>query len=196
MLEVLLPKEGSPKGFCDVMGVDELKAELKDGIIDAVNNPKQAELDFKEYGKKIPTGVLLYGPPGCGKTYIIVVGATNRFDLINPAIQRRFEVKKFVGAPVKKQVIEQVKNNLSSKEKAKKLLENEDMLDKISDLLTGYSYHSINIISNNASLNALKRNRADIGYEDFEKAIKETNEEKVKEEDYKTHKKTTLGFIQ
>jgi SpoVK/Ycf46/Vps4 family AAA+-type ATPase len=35
-------------------------------IIQPLNNPEL----YKAYGKKIGGGILLYGPPGCGKTYI------------------------------------------------------------------------------------------------------------------------------
>ena len=47
-----------------------------------------------------------------------------------------------------------------------------------------------------AALNALDRGRADIALRDFEKAIKETAEEKIEENDYKTKstKKAPLGF--
>jgi SpoVK/Ycf46/Vps4 family AAA+-type ATPase len=69
-LEEFKPTEETPTSFSDVAGMSKLKEELNDGIISYVVNPEQAEIDLKEYGKKIPRGVLLYGPPGCGKTYI------------------------------------------------------------------------------------------------------------------------------
>ena len=51
--------------FKDVAGADEVKEEVKE-IIEFLKNPRK----FTKYGAKIPKGVLLVGPPGCGKTLI------------------------------------------------------------------------------------------------------------------------------
>jgi transitional endoplasmic reticulum ATPase len=52
--------------FEDVGGMDEIKEEIRMKII----YPLQNRALFKAYGKKLGGGVLLYGPPGCGKTLI------------------------------------------------------------------------------------------------------------------------------
>ena len=52
--------------FADVGGMDEIKDEIRMKIIHPLANPEL----FKAYGKAIGGGLLLYGPPGCGKTHL------------------------------------------------------------------------------------------------------------------------------
>ena len=57
----------APKiSFEDVGGMEAVKEEIRMKIIYPLQNPDL----FKAYGKKIGGGVLIYGPPGCGKTLI------------------------------------------------------------------------------------------------------------------------------
>ena len=51
--------------FEDVAGIDEVKEELEE-IIEFLKNPKK----FRDFGVRLPRGVLLVGPPGVGKTLI------------------------------------------------------------------------------------------------------------------------------
>lgn len=52
--------------FADVGGMESLKDEIRMKIIHPLTHPEI----FAAYGKKIGGGILLYGPPGCGKTYL------------------------------------------------------------------------------------------------------------------------------
>lgn len=53
------------EGFKAIAGMQELKDTIKFDVIDALNEKEK----YAEYGLTIPNGMLLYGPPGCGKTF-------------------------------------------------------------------------------------------------------------------------------
>lgn len=52
--------------FSHVGGMSDVKREIELKIIKPFQHPEM----YKAYGKKIGGGILLYGPPGCGKTHI------------------------------------------------------------------------------------------------------------------------------
>jgi transitional endoplasmic reticulum ATPase len=52
--------------FADVGGMESVKDEIRMKIILPLEHPEL----YKAYGKSIGGGILLYGPPGCGKTYL------------------------------------------------------------------------------------------------------------------------------
>jgi len=53
------------QGFKAIAGMQELKETIQLDVIDALNEKEK----YAEYGLTIPNGMLLYGPPGCGKTF-------------------------------------------------------------------------------------------------------------------------------
>lgn len=64
-LKQIQSQKAKGKGFDAIAGMNELKAQLKLDVIDALHNPEE----YEKYGVTIPNGMLLYGPPGCGKTF-------------------------------------------------------------------------------------------------------------------------------
>lgn len=60
---VLKPAKGG--GFADVAGLDDLKKKISDEVIWPLTNKAKADM----YRITPPSGMLLYGPPGCGKTF-------------------------------------------------------------------------------------------------------------------------------
>ena len=53
-------------GFADVAGLENVKTLLADEVMFVLKNPEKA----KQYRLRAPNGMLFYGPPGCGKTYV------------------------------------------------------------------------------------------------------------------------------
>ncbi len=67
------PRHGDPAeierpriDFDDVGGMESLKDEIRLKIIAPMTHPEM----YRAYGKTIGGGILMYGPPGCGKTHL------------------------------------------------------------------------------------------------------------------------------
>ena len=58
-------KVAKGEGFAAISGMEDLKELLQREVIDVITNPEE----YARYGLTIPNGMLLYGPPGCGKTF-------------------------------------------------------------------------------------------------------------------------------
>jgi transitional endoplasmic reticulum ATPase len=65
-IESKKPRIKSGNGFSDIAGMDSLKKTLTLEVLDVLKRPEH----YKKYGVTIPNGMLLYGPPGCGKSFI------------------------------------------------------------------------------------------------------------------------------
>lgn len=61
-----MPYCGPRITFADVGGMEGLKEQIRMNIIYPFQHPDV----FAAYGKKAGGGIMMYGPPGCGKTYI------------------------------------------------------------------------------------------------------------------------------
>ena len=56
----------------DIGGLEDVKNELKEAVEWPIKNPEM----FKRFGIRPPKGILLFGPPGCGKTLLARAVAT------------------------------------------------------------------------------------------------------------------------
>ncbi len=62
-----LEKIMKPTGFAAVGGMFDLKKTLLKDVIEPLRNPKK----YEKFRLSVPNGILLFGPPGCGKTFIV-----------------------------------------------------------------------------------------------------------------------------
>lgn len=53
-------------GFEDVAGMEDFKKMLTQSVLKILKNPEKA----RQYKLQIPNGILFYGPPGCGKSFL------------------------------------------------------------------------------------------------------------------------------
>lgn len=67
----IVPVEKPDINFSNVGGLEEVKERFNKAIVEPLKKPEI----YKKYGTKAGGGILLYGPPGCGKTFIVRAAA-------------------------------------------------------------------------------------------------------------------------
>lgn len=107
----LIMKDLPKIGFDDIGGLESVKEEIRKAII----YPFTHKDLYKMYGQKAGEGILLYGPPGCGKTMMAKAAAKEcGADFIS--VKTSSIVSKWVGASEKnvKQVFETARQSKKS----------------------------------------------------------------------------------
>ena len=103
----LFDSEKPEVSFADVAGVDEAKEELKE-VVDFLKTPEK----FLALGAKIPSGVLLMGSPGVGKTLLArAVAGEARVPFFSISGSEFVEMFVGVGASRVRDLFEQAKKN-------------------------------------------------------------------------------------
>jgi len=115
-LEVIRPlsRSGTEELAIGSVSLDDVgdMAETKQALTEAVLWPLQHPDSFERLGVDPPRGVLLYGPPGCGKTYLVrALAGTGRLSV--HAVKGAELMDKWVGASEKavRELFERARNS-------------------------------------------------------------------------------------
>ena len=125
---------------------------------------------------------------------IIVIGATNMYDLIDPAVKDRAELELYIGLPNDDEREEIIRRILSNYSASATLSNNDIQMKKLSRELRPYSPRTIKKMAKIAPRSAYREKR-EVELKDFLEVIKKGNYEKIKEEDYKPKNKKSLGSM-
>ena len=266
----------SPKSLEDVVGLSEQIEDIKDLILFPLEHPQEAQQRKEDYGIEIPHFVILYGPPGCGKTMtvealaaesgcdmyhinladvgssfvngtaikvakafdeafkiaqksdkplllfmdemdsllaqrhdatdggkednkvvntflpliekskdknIIIVGATNMYELLDKAVKRRVKYEAYIGLPNQDEIKKLLVKQLSKIKMGQTLATDEEALERISHSLIGYSPSNIVKIISDASMLAY-RAKKEIDELDISYAKQRGSYNKINEQEY------------
>jgi len=89
-------KEPSNIGFEDIGGLEDVKEDIRKAIIYPFTHKEL----YQMYGQKAGEGILLYGPPGCGKT-MMAKAAAKECDADFFTVKTSSIVSKWVGSSEK-----------------------------------------------------------------------------------------------
>ena len=128
---------------------------------------------------------------------VIIIGATNMYNLIDPAAKRRINLEAYVGLPNQEEIKKLLVKELSKIKKGIPLSQNAQDIEELAQDLKGYSPSNIVNIVKASSKIAYKAQR-EIIKEDIRNAIKQGSWEKIKEQEYlpesKKPAKRIMGF--
>lgn len=114
---------------------------------------------------------------------VLIIGATNMYNLIDPAVKRRADFEAYIGLPDSKDIEKLLKINLSKINAGKTLSKNNDEIKILSNKLKGYSPSHINKFIKSASMKAFREER-EIQADDFIDVIKTSSIDKINEKEY------------
>jgi len=66
MVSVMKVEKASLESYADIRGLDSHIQEIKEAVELPLTHPEL----YEDIGIKLPKGVILYGEPGTGKTYL------------------------------------------------------------------------------------------------------------------------------
>lgn len=125
---------------------------------------------------------------------IILIAATNKYDMLDEAFKARFDGQIYFPLPDKEQIQNLVTSSLEKRKKGQKLASDTKSVAEIADLMKGYSNRTIIFLLDEAGKRAKKDGRRDITAEDIKTAIKEADYEKNNPKEYQKKKNKKIGF--
>ena len=115
---------------------------------------------------------------------VIVLGATNKYDIVDDAVKRRFDEQVYIGMPdieTREQILQKT---LARWLKGVQLSQKTDDLHEIATKLDDFPASAIVIMAEKAANAARKDGRRNIIKEDFFNAIQKNQNLKIKEDKY------------
>ncbi len=126
---------------------------------------------------------------------VVVIAATNRYDMLDSAFKDRFDGQIYFPLPNEEQIERLLTANLISRSKGLELGYDEESIKELSKMLIGFSNRAIIQIIDDGAKIARRRSRDNIHFEDIKTAIENSDHERIKEKAYKQEaKKPAIGF--
>jgi SpoVK/Ycf46/Vps4 family AAA+-type ATPase len=130
-----------------------------------------------------------------GENNVVVMAATNKYDLMDDAVKSRFEEQVYVGLPDLEARKSIVKMFMNQRTKGQALANDEDAVNYIAKKLDSFSIRDIKMMSEKASMEAMHDGRRNIEIRDYEKVIEQNQKRKVKEDQFKPNsERKMIGF--